>query len=469
MYQNDTSVEAKVVSGLIHCHDSQDFRGKVLLSTQGGRKTSAARILKKNGRLWNLPIPDGFELAMFSPDDPAIFCVPGETTNLADCTRLKLYRRCLISDKPGVTFDLTHTKDCVCALPYRTYGDSAWHFLVALRGQGNLHWYLTKETFHLVNDDSKPARRRRKPPAATATSAAPKSKAAAAASTTTAQQQQQQQQQQQKQVKEEEQDVQDPQSPEVMFQVGSFVYHRESPTGPIGTIMEVNFSDALAVVAWSTGSEIIYHIADLVPALPATQPPPPTPQMVTQPHTQQQQPHTQQQQQQMASQHFQQPQQQQPFQPLQQPQQPQPFPVAQQHHHQQASFGRLTPDAMMQLDSHATTSTWQQQQQQQQLEFQQHQQQSFVHQQQPFLHPAHSQQQQQQQQQTQQHHQQQHQQQQQPSDNFDAFLNDALFSTDDPFGNESGFIPAYHDRSAMDASALFGSLTADFDMSTEFD
>eukprot|EP00043_Microstomoeca_roanoka_P005361 m.55238 g.55238 ORF g.55238 m.55238 type:complete len:545 (-) comp12933_c3_seq1:63-1697(-) len=314
MHQNGTTIQAKVVPNMIFCQDTQDFRPKVLLSTQGGRKTSAARILKKNGRLWNMPIPEGYELAMFSPDAPALFGVPGETTNLAECTRLKLYRKCLMAKQSGITFDLTQTKDCVCALPYRTYTDVAWYFLVALRNQSGLHWFITKESFALVNDDTKPVKRRKRgeeqssqgSPATPASSASqtkpvkgpskPRSTTRRPSSVThtsgmppvdqlmSFQQQREDQQplstgfdqQPHMLAGTDEVDVFSP-PPAIVdpfgttLSINSLVCHRDAPTGPVGTIIDIDPDRNVVIVSWPTGSQTIYPVSDLIPALPASQ------------------------------------------------------------------------------------------------------------------------------------------------------------------------------------------------------
>lgn len=70
--------------------------------------------------------------------------------------------------------------------------------------------------------------------------------------------------------------------------IGTFVYHRESPNGPIGTVMEVDAERRLVVVAWSTGSQIIYNINDVITAVPATKPPTTVPHVATLPISQSQ-------------------------------------------------------------------------------------------------------------------------------------------------------------------------------------
>ena len=151
-YQGDNTVVATVQSNLAYCDDTGAWRDSVLLATQGGRKTTASRIGKRDGRLWNLPCPDGMEVARFHSDDtPAIFAVPNDERNLNSCIRLKLYRRSLMKHCHGVTFDLTKNKDLICALPYHTYGmDAIWSFLFAFQdAAGTLHWFASKETFKL--------------------------------------------------------------------------------------------------------------------------------------------------------------------------------------------------------------------------------------------------------------------------------------------------------------------------------
>jgi hypothetical protein len=90
----------------------------------------------------------------FQHDDaPAIFAVPNDEANLANCPRLKLYRRSLMKHCAGVTFDLTKNKDLICSLPYHEYGvDAIWSFLFAFQDkEGGIHWICTKETFVLAN------------------------------------------------------------------------------------------------------------------------------------------------------------------------------------------------------------------------------------------------------------------------------------------------------------------------------
>jgi len=62
----------------------------VKLASQGGRKTTASRIGKRDGRLWNLPFPPGMTIARFADREPAIFARPQNEFNLINCTRLKL-------------------------------------------------------------------------------------------------------------------------------------------------------------------------------------------------------------------------------------------------------------------------------------------------------------------------------------------------------------------------------------------
>ena len=156
-YQGETTVVATVQSNLAYCDDTGAWRDTVLLATQGGRKTTASRIGKRDGHLWNLPCPDGMEIARFQSDDtPAIFVVPNEERNLNNCIRLKLYRRSLMKHCHGVTFDLTKNKDLICALPYNTYGmDAMWSFLFAFQdAAGTLHWFASKESFKLGKSKS---------------------------------------------------------------------------------------------------------------------------------------------------------------------------------------------------------------------------------------------------------------------------------------------------------------------------
>ncbi|EDQ85384.1 uncharacterized protein MONBRDRAFT_38899 [Monosiga brevicollis MX1] len=163
-FQGDSTVVATVQSSLCYCDDTGAWREEVLLATQNGRKTTASRIGRHDGRLWNLPFPDGMEIARFGDDMPAIFAIPNEEKNLSNCPRLKLYRRRLMKHCEGVTFDLTKNKDLICALPYNTYGmDAIWRFLFCFKSeQGQLHWAVTKELFKLCKNSKTTTQRVRR-------------------------------------------------------------------------------------------------------------------------------------------------------------------------------------------------------------------------------------------------------------------------------------------------------------------
>lgn len=93
-YQKDARIVATVQPNLCFCNDTNDWRENVLLATQGGRKTTASRIGKKDGRLWNLPFPEKMELARFSgQDELALWGVPMGETDLGKCPRLQVRRR----------------------------------------------------------------------------------------------------------------------------------------------------------------------------------------------------------------------------------------------------------------------------------------------------------------------------------------------------------------------------------------
>ena len=90
-FQKDARIVATVAPNLCFCNDTNDWRANVLLATQGGRKTTASRIGKKDGRLWNLPFPEGMELARFAAEDElALWGVPVGETDLGKCPRLQV-------------------------------------------------------------------------------------------------------------------------------------------------------------------------------------------------------------------------------------------------------------------------------------------------------------------------------------------------------------------------------------------
>ena len=90
-FQKHTRIVATVAPSLCYCNDTGDWRARVLLATQGGRKTTASRIGKKDGRLWNLPFPEHMELAHFADeDDIALWGVPVGETDLGKCPRLQV-------------------------------------------------------------------------------------------------------------------------------------------------------------------------------------------------------------------------------------------------------------------------------------------------------------------------------------------------------------------------------------------
>eukprot|EP00049_Salpingoeca_infusionum_P017337 m.352604 g.352604 ORF g.352604 m.352604 type:complete len:368 (+) comp16561_c0_seq1:169-1272(+) len=159
LFFGSTSMPAQMASGLVFCDDTNDFRKTVLLATQGGRKTTASRIGRKSGRLWNLPFPEDMELMMLDNGEPAIFARPNDEVSLESCTPLQLYRRCLMKSRRGITFDLTKGKDLVCALPYKSHGLSTiWSFVIGFRHCHTraTHWFVTEETFLLDHDYTPP-------------------------------------------------------------------------------------------------------------------------------------------------------------------------------------------------------------------------------------------------------------------------------------------------------------------------
>lgn len=150
----EEKIPVTVVEHLCYCHDTNSWRDLVVLATQGGRKTTASRIGKRDGRLWNLPFPPGMSVARFADGEPAIFARPENEFNLVNCTRLQMYRKYLAPNGNGVTFDLTRGKDLICSLPYRYLGDVEWNFLVAFKkdNEKSVQWFMSKEIFRLSQD-----------------------------------------------------------------------------------------------------------------------------------------------------------------------------------------------------------------------------------------------------------------------------------------------------------------------------
>lgn len=150
-YNGEEELQVTLVENLCYCHDTNSWRDHVLLATQGGRKTTASRIGKRDGRLWNLPFPPGMSVARFADGEPAIFARPENEFNLVNCTRLQMYRKYLAPNGHGITFDLTRGKDLICALPYRYLGDVEWSFLVAFKkdNEKSVKWVMSKEIFRL--------------------------------------------------------------------------------------------------------------------------------------------------------------------------------------------------------------------------------------------------------------------------------------------------------------------------------
>eukprot|EP00056_Hartaetosiga_gracilis_P009160 m.131266 g.131266 ORF g.131266 m.131266 type:complete len:485 (+) comp13071_c7_seq1:302-1756(+) len=150
------SIAAFVVDGIFTCASSNRFRSEVTISTQKGRKTSAARILHNKGRVWNVKLDINASIVKFFHNDEekyAIYCLPNNSTNLEDATILRLFRRNMSSARFGETIDLTKGKDCICALPYRKFRHANWRFLIAIRGrQGNVAWICSRNSFFLGDD-----------------------------------------------------------------------------------------------------------------------------------------------------------------------------------------------------------------------------------------------------------------------------------------------------------------------------
>lgn len=153
-HNGEEEILVTLVENLCYCHDTNSWRDLVMLATQGGRKTTASRIGKRDGRLWNLPFPPGMSVARFADGEPAIFARPENEFNLVNCTRLQMYRKYLAPNGQGVTFDLTRGKDLICALPYRHLGDVEWNFLVAFKkdNEKSVKWFMSKEIFRLSQD-----------------------------------------------------------------------------------------------------------------------------------------------------------------------------------------------------------------------------------------------------------------------------------------------------------------------------